>query len=171
MDRKRRARQKSNRSGRGVIGGFSLPNQTDGCAIFAFCAKVGSDTAKATPAQRNNPAIPSIVKQTLLSARSEITLSSRPKRSAAEGPCVRHDRRRLTCRAYSILGRARLQFINPRALAPEGRAYGPEKTSVPEIESQRTPRHRWFFPPKPNRGCPIFAFCAKVGAETVNATA
>jgi hypothetical protein len=45
------------------------------------------------------------------------------------------------------LGRARLQPGHhdphePRALAPEGPAYATEKTSAPEIESQRTPCRR-----------------------------
>src|SRR4029077_16805721 len=33
--RERRARQKSNRSGRRVANGFPLPNQTEGCPILA----------------------------------------------------------------------------------------------------------------------------------------
>ena len=53
----------------------------------------------------------------------------------------------LTCHQLSILGRARLQPgrydpHEPRALAPEGPAYATEKTSAPEIESQRTARRR-----------------------------
>jgi hypothetical protein len=63
---------------------LSHPNQTEGCPIFAFCAKVGGNTAKATSSGQ----------KTLPSPHSKITLSSRPKRSAVEGPRVPHDRSR-----------------------------------------------------------------------------
>src|ERR1700728_4313057 len=63
----------------------SHPNQTEGCpTLSAFCALGWEPMLPKRPAaRRNNSAIP---------ADSETTLSSRPERSAVEGPCVLHDR-------------------------------------------------------------------------------
>jgi hypothetical protein len=48
----------------------SHPNQTKGCPIFAFCAKVGGDTTKATPSERKL-CRPQIAKQPCHPDRSE----------------------------------------------------------------------------------------------------
>ncbi len=135
------------------------PNQTEGCPIFAFCAKVGRDTAKATSSEQKKP---------LPSPHSKITLSSRPKRSAVEGPCVPHDHCGLTCHQPADLGKGTTSVV-PLRSHPRSHPEAAESPAKPETPNEGS-LHQVLSHPNQTEGCPIFAFCAKVGGDTAKAT-
>ena len=105
---------------------LSHPNQTEGCPIFAFCAKVERDTAKATSSERKKPSP---------SPHSETTLSSRPKRSAMEGPCVPHDHCGLTCHQPADLGKGTTSVVPLRSY-PRSHPEAAESPAKPETPNE-----------------------------------
>jgi hypothetical protein len=80
----------------------------------------------------------------------KITLSSRPKRSAVEGPCVLQDARGSTCHQPDDLGKGTTSVV-PQRSHPRGHPEAAESPAKPETPKRRISAPR-SFPPKPNRG-------------------